>query len=61
MLNLAIKRGVVMKKKIKDLTPEEARKICCKIDWCDSCPLFATHKCIEYTTERYVKEVEVDE
>ena len=50
-----------MKKKIKDLTLEEARKICNIQQWCNECPLFATYKCIEYTNERYESEVEVDE
>lgn len=50
------------KKKIKDLTLKECKKICWKNDWCDcDCPLFATHKCIEHSTERYEREVEVDE
>ena len=49
-----------MKKKIKDLTSEECKKICSNTGWCDKCLLFATHKCVEYGA--YLeKEVEVDE
>ena len=52
-----------MKKKVKDLTSEEAMQICNNTSWCDCvcCPLFATNKCVEYSNERYEKEVEVDE
>lgn len=51
-----------MKKKIKDLTPQECEKICWKYDFCDtSCPLFATNKCVEYSDGRYEKEVEISE
>ena len=50
-----------MKKQVKYLSSEESRKICNKIQWCGDCPMFATHKCVEYSLERYEKEVEVDE
>ena len=36
-----------MKKKIKDLTPEEVHKICCEYNFCGygGCPLKETIKC----------------
>ena len=34
-----------MKKKIKDLTKEETKRICDCHDWCHLCPLNDTFKC----------------
>lgn len=51
-----------MKKKIKDLTPEEKNKICAKFVHteyeCLYCPLSFERNCIDICLER---EVEVDE
>lgn len=50
-----------MIKKVKELTQKECENICNHCDWCDDCPLFATHKCIEYSEEQYEREVLVDD
>lgn len=50
-----------MRKKIKDLTQDEAWSICNRNEWCADCPLFATHKCLEFENDKYEREVEIDE
>ena len=46
------------KKKIKDLTKEEMRKICKSVKYCDICPLSICSKNVKKSLN---KEVEVDE
>ena len=54
--------GRKMKKKIKELTKKECENICFKRSWCsEDCPLFATHKCLEFSEGKYEREVEVDD
>lgn len=48
-----------MKKKIKDLSKKECRKIC-KNSYCEYCVLENTEKCIHFN-EQMNREVEVNE
>ena len=50
-----------MKKKIKDLTLEECRKICEKQDSCSDCPIYDEICGIRIIRIHLEREVEVDE